>query len=145
MDSVAKANSYFAKGYNCAQAVFAAFAPQLGMTEEQALSAGYCFGSGMRKGEVCGAVTGALMAIGLKYGGFSSGDADGKAKADKACADMMNKFSEENGSYLCRGLLGYDITRQQDLEQIKSLGLFTSFCPKMVDSAARIVSQILED
>ena len=53
-----KALQYFSDKFHCSQAVLAAFAPELGLTEEQALKLGACFGAGMRKGEVCGACTG---------------------------------------------------------------------------------------
>ena len=62
MTHIEKANELFGQKFHCSQAVFAAFAEELGITEEQALKIGACFGSGMRKGEVCGACTGALMA-----------------------------------------------------------------------------------
>ncbi len=70
MDNVSKAVQYYEKGYMCSQAVFAAFAEQFGITEKQALQIGACFGGGMNKGEVCGACTGALMVLGMKYGQF---------------------------------------------------------------------------
>ena len=68
MNSIEDAVNLFENGYMCSQAVFAAFSEDYGLSREQALKIGACFGSGMRKGEVCGACTGALMALGLKYG-----------------------------------------------------------------------------
>ena len=68
MDHKEKALNYFSLELHCSQSVLAAFAEECGITEEQALKLGSCFGGGMRKGEVCGAVTGALMALGLLYG-----------------------------------------------------------------------------
>ena len=59
MDRVTKAVELFGQGYMCSQAVFAAFSEDYGVTEKQALQIGACFGSGMNKGEVCGACTGA--------------------------------------------------------------------------------------
>ena len=66
MDRVTKAVELFGQGYMCSQAVFAAFSEDYGGTEKQALQIGACFGSGMNKGEVCGACTGALMALGMR-------------------------------------------------------------------------------
>ena len=74
MDNVSKAVELFERGFRCSQAVFAAFAEQFGITEKQALQIGACFGGGMNKGEVCGACTGALMVLGLKYGQFDEND-----------------------------------------------------------------------
>ena len=58
---------YFDRKFHCSQAVLAAFKDEVGLTEKQALKLGACFGSGMRKGEVCGACTGAFMVLGLLY------------------------------------------------------------------------------
>ena len=79
---IEKAKDLFARKFHCSQAVFAAFAQELGITEEQALKIGACFGSGMRKGEVCGACTGALMALGLKFGQSNENDMDSRMKTN---------------------------------------------------------------
>jgi hypothetical protein len=55
MTHIEKANKLFVRKFHCSQAVFAAFSDELGLTQEQALKIGACFGGGMRKGEVCGA------------------------------------------------------------------------------------------
>lgn len=143
MNHIESAKKYFEEKYHCSQAVFAAFATQYGLTEEQALKIGGCFGSGMCKGEVCGAVTGALMTIGLKYGQCNIDDTDSRIKTNELTGFLLDKFKEENGSYLCRDLLGYDLSLKEDIEQVKELGLFITFCPKMVESAAKILEEIL--
>ena len=76
------ASELFSKRYYCSQAVLAAFAEELGMTKEQALRVGACFGGGMCKAEVCGACTGALMALGLKYGMCEDGDYESQQRAN---------------------------------------------------------------
>lgn len=65
MPHVEKSLKLFESKFNCAQSVFASFSEELGLDEKQALKIGGCFGSGMRKGKVCGACTGALMVLGL--------------------------------------------------------------------------------
>jgi C_GCAxxG_C_C family probable redox protein len=68
-DPIQIANERFAQQYSCSQAVFSAFAPQFGISDEQAIKLASPFGGGMaRQGQVCGAVSGALMAIGLARG-----------------------------------------------------------------------------
>ena len=89
---------YFSQKFNCAQAVFAAFASELGLNEEQALKIGGCFGSGMRKGEVCGACTGALMALGLKYGQSEVEDLESKIKTNDVAQKFLDLFQKENSS-----------------------------------------------
>ena len=121
----------------CSQAVFAAFSEDYNLSKDQALKIGACFGSGMRKGEVCGACTGALMALGLKYG-------DDKAKSDEVCDKFLDEFKKQNGSYICRDLLGCDISTPEGVNHAVDNNLFREFCPMMVESAARIVDGILK-
>lgn len=138
MSEINEAVRLFNNGYVCSQAVFAAFSPQLGLDKNQALKIGACFGSGMRKGEVCGACTGALMALGLKYG-------ESKAESNEACERFLDEFKKENGSYICNDLLGCDITTKEGVEFATENKLFKEFCPKMVESAAKITKKIINE
>ena len=85
------------KNFNCAQSVFFAFAEDVGIEKEIALKVAACFGGGMRCGEVCGAVTGALMALGLKYGSSTDYDLDNKQITSKKAVEFINKFKEKKG------------------------------------------------
>lgn len=144
MNNIELSKKYFENAFLCSQAVFAAFAVREGLTEEQALKIGACFGSGMSCGEVCGAVTGALMTIGLKYGQSCPGDMAARAKTNALTRRMMDRFKKENGSYLCRELLGYDISIPEEAQKAREAGLFATFCPKKIESAARILEELLE-
>ncbi len=121
-----KALSYYESDYHCSQAVLAAFAEELGLTEGQALRISHCFNCGMRMGEVCGACSGALMVIGMKYGQYDRSDADSDNRANDKAFTFLREFQKENGSYLCRELLGKG-------ERV---------CSKMVVSAIRILEKI---
>lgn len=143
MNHTEKAEEMFQKKYHCSQAVLAAFAEESGITEDQALKLGGCFGGGMCKGEVCGAVTGALMAIGLIYGQCKQEDLEARQKTSDKTVEMLEKFKLENGSYICNELLGYDITDADDRKIIMEKELFTKFCPKMVASATKIAEEII--
>lgn len=138
MNSIEEAVQLFEHGYMCSQAIFAAFSQEYNLSKDQALKIGACFGSGMRKGEVCGACTGALMVLGLEYG-------ESKEKSDEVCERFLNEFKKENGSYLCRDLLGCDISTQEGVKYAKDNNLFKDFCPKMVESAAKITKNIVEE
>ena len=137
-----KAKKLYGQGFLCSQAVLAAFAEELELSEQQALKLGACFGGGMCKGEVCGACTGALMVLGLKYGQCEPG-ADSRIKSNYATVRFLEQFSNENGSYMCRDLLGCDLTTQKGKEFALEHDLFSEFCPKMVVSAAKIAEQLL--
>lgn len=138
MSNINEAVQLFECGYVCSQAVFAAFSTDLEFSKEDALRIGACFGSGMRKGEVCGACTGALMALGLKYG-------DDKAKSNEACEMFLDEFERENGSYICRDLLGCDISTEEGVSHARENNLFREICPKMVESAASIAEKLICD
>ena len=138
MNSIEEAVQLFESGYVCSQAVFAAFSQDYGLSKEQALKIGACFGSGMRKAEVCGACTGALMVLGLKYG-------ESKEKSNDACEKFLDEFEKENGSYICRDLLDCDISTEEGVKYARENNLFKEFCPKMVESAAKITKDIVSD
>ncbi|MEA5038119.1 hypothetical protein SDC9_31504 [bioreactor metagenome] len=143
MSHAEKAVTGFSQGLNCAQSVFSSFSEELGLDERTAKKIAGGFGSGMRCGEVCGAVTGALMAIGLKYGADTAEDTDAKADMNTKTREFLEAFKAENGSILCRDLLGYDILKEKELAVIREKGLFKTICPKLVGSGALILEKKL--
>ena len=140
-----KALSYFSEKFHCSQSVLAAFADECGLTEEKALKLGACFGGGMRKGEVCGACTGALMVLGALYGQSDSSDIDSRMLANKVNDEMMERFAEKCGSYICNDLLKCDISTPEGVEYAKDNNLFTEFCPIMVANAVDILEEIIKE
>ena len=104
-----KAVENFKSGYNCAQSVFLAFAEEFGFDNETALKLSSSFGGGMgRLREVCGAVSSMFAIAGLKYGYTSNNDDEIKAKHYELIQKLAEKFKLENGSIICRELLGVD-------------------------------------
>ena len=104
------AKQYFLKGYNCSQAVMLAFCDDLGIDEQTALMIASPFGGGMgRLREVCGTLSGAFMVLGLTRGCSEPKDAQGKAQLYKEVQELAAKFKEDNGSIICRELLGLRI------------------------------------
>ena len=145
MTHVEKAQELFNnQKYHCSQAVFAAFAEELGLNEKQALKIGGCFGAGMCKGEVCGACTGALMALGLKFGQSNIEDVVSRKKTNDITVEFLDMFRKENGSYMCKELLGCDLATEDGKQYAIENNLFTEFCPKMVESATIITERLLE-
>lgn len=140
-----KAQEYFSNNFNCSQAVFTAFATEMGIDEELALKIATQFGGGARKGEMCGAVSGALMVLGLKYGHCHSDNAEEKARAYRISEDFMNRFILKNGTVVCRELLGYDISLPEDMKKIKELNLFKTTCPEMIKCATEIVDEMINE
>jgi len=140
-----KAEKYFCNNFNCSQAVFTTFATELGLDEEIALKIATQFGGGARKGEMCGAVSGALMVLGLKYGHCHAEDNEEKQRAYRIAEDFMNRFTAEKGTVVCRELLGYDVSKEADMVKIKELNLFKTTCPEMIRCATKIVEQMLSE
>lgn len=140
-----RAIEYFAAKMHCSQAVLAAFSEECGISEEQAFKLGSCFGSGMRKGDVCGACTGALMVLGLLYGETHMGDPEERNASNRFNDMMMDRFRKANGSYICNDLLGHDVSTPEGAQKAREEGLFTELCPKMVASAVDILEEIIAE
>lgn len=145
MNKSDKALELFSNNFNCSQAVLTAFAPDFGLDEQLALKLGTSFGGGARNGDICGAVSGALLVLGLKYGHYVSSDNEQKARAYEIAVEYTKRFREVNGSIVCRDLLGYDLTKPDEMACIKEKGLFGTVCPKMIKSAVEILESVLED
>ena len=104
-----KAKALFEEGYNCAQAVFCAFNDLMNLDFETALKISSSFGGGLgRLREVCGAVSGAAMVLGYLYGYDSPKDNTTKMEHYALIQQFANDFAKENGSYICKELLGLD-------------------------------------
>lgn len=133
----------FSEGFNCAQAVLESFADRTGLERDQAMRVASCFGGGMRRGEVCGAVTGALMVLGM-MGGYTSGtDADAKKRSNERAVDFLDRFSKSQGSIICKELLGDDLSSIAGMEKLVRSGAFVTECPKYVAEAVRILEEML--
>jgi len=137
------ARSLFEQHYNCAQSTFGPFAVYYGMDEAMAFRIATPFGGGMgHAGQICGAVSGALMAIGLAKG-ITAYDREKKYACYDLAVEFQNRFKEKHGSLTCPGLLGYDIGDSEDLAQVRRENLFHTLCPNFVGDAAQIVGEIL--
>ena len=143
MNSTERAVELFERRFMCSQAVFAAFAQRFGITEKQALQIGACFGAGMSKAEVCGACTGALLVLGMRYGQFVENDLDSRAAQSAKAAEFLEEFKRRKGSYICREILGCDISTDEGRSFARSNGLYGRYCTEMVRTAAQIVSEML--
>jgi C_GCAxxG_C_C family probable redox protein len=134
----------FREGFNCSQALLSTYGGDFGLEKETALRAAAAFGGGMGGlGEVCGAVTGALVVIGLKYGHTEAKDKATKAKTYEIVRDFAGRFRSQHGSLRCRELLDCDLTTAEGMEMARQKGLFTELCPRYVRTAAEILEDVL--
>lgn len=139
------AGKYFTDGYNCAQAVFAAFHEKMGMTESQALKLSSAFGGGMgRLREVCGAVSGMFMVLGTLYG-YDDAKADVEKKAlYSKVQKLADEFKDEYKTIICRELLGVDGVQKPDPSPRNPEYYAKRPCLAFVRSAAKILSDFIE-
>lgn len=139
------AKELFLKGYNCAQAVFAAFCDETGMDIETALKVASPFGGGMgRLREVCGAVSGMLMVVGMKYGYIDTSDKKVKTEHYKLVQDLAKQFEKENGSIICRELLGLSIRNDNPVPEDRNENYYRKRpCAELVEQAARILDEYI--
>ena len=140
-----KAVQLFKEGYNWSQAVFAAFADRYGIDHELALRLSASFGGGMgRMREVCGAVSGMLMVAGLETGAADGADREGKAANYAEVQELAGLFREENGSIVCRELLG--LNQRDGMESLIPEQRTKNYyqkrpCVELVRYAARLLEE----
>ena len=139
------ATETFRNGFNCSQSVLSVFADDFGLTKDSCLRLASPFGSGIaRMQKTCGAITGALMAIGLKYGKGENGVEADKAYAYKLSQQLITEFKEKHQSICCLELLdGLDINTPEGMAEIQKRELFHCFCSKYVQDAVEITESIL--
>lgn len=106
MDRSERAGDFFLQGYNCAQSVTMAFADLIGMEEAAAARLASPFGGGMgRMREVCGAVSGMLMVLGILYGYDTPNDDVTKGALYDQVQQLAHSFRDQVGTILCREIL----------------------------------------
>ncbi len=93
-----------------------------------------------REGEVCGAITGALMVLGLEYG---SERPEGKEETYRITREFLQQFEQRHGTVLCKRLLGHDISTPRGLQVAREQNLFATVCPVIVDETARALNEFL--
>ena len=124
--------------------MLSSFGEEFGLDRERALRVAGAFGGGMaRMGATCGAVTGALMVIGLKYGKTKAENEGARDKTYKLVREFINRFQSRHGSIICKELLGYDLSNPQEGEAAKEKGLFDTLCPQLVRDTTEILKEIL--
>ncbi len=147
MDFKESARQCFSGPGNCSQSVFSVFAKNLGLELDTALKVASAFGGGMgRRQHTCGAVTGALMAIGLRYGMGTEGEVARKEKTYQLAGQFMDEFTRRHGSLSCRDLLeGLSMTDPDDLRLIEEKGLFRTSCVSYVTDAVEILESVFAE
>lgn len=141
---VEKAAELFGEGYNCAQSVFMAYADLVGMDEITAKQVSLGLGGGMgRMREVCGAVSGMVLLTGFVSGMKDGADSEGKKNNYRLVQELMKSFEEENGSYICKQLLGLEEKDGPVPEKRTEQYYRKRPCKELVCEAARLLEKMV--
>lgn len=128
----------FAAGGQCAQCTLVPWAEALGYDEDELMRMAAAFAGGMFRGDTCGAVVGALMALGLAYG-------DDPALTAEKTAQFQAAFLERFGSTTCRDILGYDLSKPGELEKARESGRMLTACAEFVRFASETLQELMQD
>lgn len=141
------AKRLFLDGYNCAQAVFTAFADELNIDYELAMKLSSGFGGGIgRLREVCGAVSGMVMVFNLKHGYTSPTDKDAKMQHYSHIQNICREFAEQNGSIVCRELLSLSEKTSVPIPDERTREYYKKRpCAELVEIAADIVDRYMSN
>ncbi len=142
-----KAAKLFVQGYNCSQAVFAAFCDVTGMDTETALTLASSFGAGMgRMREVCGACSAMFMTAGILYGYSSPSDDKAKAEHYKRIQYLAERFKEEHGTIICRELLKTLKVNSSPIPEPRTEQYYkVRPCIRFVRTAARVFDEYITE
>lgn len=135
----------FADGHNCAQAVLGAFARELCLDRDTAVRLATGFGVGLSMAETCGAVSGAVMVLGLACGGGGPQGREAKSATYALAGEFFEAFAAAHGSLRCRDLIGCDPSTPEGLRLANAEGRFTAICAGLVASAAALASDLLDE
>ncbi|HEA70616.1 MAG TPA: C_GCAxxG_C_C family protein [archaeon] len=136
--------SCFIEGFTCGQAVLSTYGTQFGLDRQLALKLATGLGGGLAcLGKTCGAVNGALMVIGLKFGRSKLEDIEAKEETYKVTQDFIKRFETINDSIICRDLLGCDISSIEGMNYAEKNDLFKVRCPQFVEDSSKILETIL--
>jgi C_GCAxxG_C_C family probable redox protein len=134
----------FKSGFSCSQAICSIYGQEFGLDRLTARKISSGFGAGIaRSGNICGAVTGAVMVVGLKYGMKRVDDTAAKEKTYRKVTEFIQAFIQRNGSVNCTDLIGYNLANPSQLEEAKEKRVVMTKCPKFVKDASELLDEIL--
>lgn len=129
------------------QSVLAGYGRYFGLDEDTAIKLGRTLGAGAGNTRICGAVAGAFMLLGFTVDKADHDNDEYKArtKAKELAGDFQRRFSDRHGDIFCLALLdGADINTKEGLTRAKAEGMFKTWCPGFVKSAAEILDEMVK-
>lgn len=149
MNRVEKAIERHASGFGCAQCVASVFAEEMGASEVAAQKMALGLGGGIgRSGEVCGAASGGVMVIGMKYGVDTMDGEANKVAKDKVYAldqKFLQLYKERTGALRCNDILGFDMNDAEARKAALEKGVFAKTCNKCISDSVEILEKLLAE
>lgn len=135
----------FKGGFSCTQALLSTFSEELGMDRATACKVASGFGGGVgRTGNICGAVSGAIMVIGLKYGKAVPENCAERERTYELVQEFVREYTALHGSVNCTDLLGYDLSNPEAYAEAQEKRIAGQKCPKLVEDAVLVLEKIIK-
>jgi C_GCAxxG_C_C family probable redox protein len=131
----------FSGKMNCAQSVLLAFENEIDIDREALMRIGSALGAGMGQGEVCGAVSGALIVLGLLSRDYQSPEAL-KTHVGELSKLYKENFEDAFGSLLCKDLLGIDLKDDKNYDVARAQNVFHEICPGFIRKSIKILEEV---
>lgn len=146
MNKPEKAINFFDQGFNCSQSVLTAFSEDFAINENDLMKIACAFGGGMGRQQLtCGAVSGALMVLGLHFGRGINDDISKKGVTYEKAAEFLEAFKKRNGATDCLTLLqGLSFHNPDEMKRIEALNLFKTSCNKYAKDAVEIAQEMID-
>jgi C_GCAxxG_C_C family probable redox protein len=139
-----RAAALFQEGALCSQAICQAYGDELGFSAGMASRVAGGFGSGLARTDgICGAVSGAVMVLGLAFGSDDATDRPARELLYAIVQEFIAEFRDRHGSVSCTELLGYDLGNAEEAAAAREAGVVPRVCPVMVRSAAELLEEML--
>ncbi|MEM3615489.1 MAG: C-GCAxxG-C-C family protein [Candidatus Methanomethylicia archaeon] len=140
------ASNYMKNGYACAESVLLAVTEKIGLKNEiiPKIATGFCAGIG-RIGDICGAISGGIMCIGIRYGRNKPNENEAYEKCMEKARELILRFHEKYGEIHCEKLIGLRLLDQRDREKYRMENFKEKYCSGIVEDVAKIVMEIISD
>ena len=142
-----KATEKFLSGYSCAQTVLWSFCEEFGLHPDTALKIACGFGAGVaRRQEICGAVTGGIMVLGLTFGRGEEQEVTAMDDTYAKAQELIRRFEAQHGSSNCRQLLGgLDITTEEGHDDFETRDLINHTCKPCVQTVISVLEEMMKE
>lgn len=143
MNNSDKAAAMMKNGFLCSQAVFSTLGEQLGIDRSQAIKLATGLGAGISgRGDICGAISGGIMAIGLKHSNDQSSSYDPRNKTFYLTQELIEKIKVKHGCYTCRGLTGLDFNSPEGIKMYKERNTEEKVCLNVIRDTVETVENL---